>query len=29
MELRFVAPPARYDGGLRIVYPDGRTERAM
>ena len=29
MELRFVQPPVRYDVGLRVVYPDGRTERAV
>jgi hypothetical protein len=28
MELRFVTPPARYEVGLRVVYPDGRSERA-
>ena len=28
MELRFAPPPARYDIGLRVVYPDGRSERA-
>ena len=28
MEVRFVPPPARYDVGLRVVYPDGRSERA-
>lgn len=29
MELRFVAPPANYDIGLRVVYPDDRAERAV
>ena len=29
MELRFVPSPINYDVGLRVVYPDGRAERAV